>query len=471
VTAQELAAACLLPGFDGLEAPDELLRWIDRGLGGVVLFGKNIHDREQLRRLTARLSAERPALLIATDEEGGDVTRLEAATGSSYPGHLALGVVDDVELTRSVARAMGAELAAVGSNLDFAPVADVNTNPDNPVIGVRSFGPEPELVARHVAAFVDGMQGAGVAACAKHFPGHGDTNVDSHLELPVAGGELEEHLTPFRAAVAAGVASVMTAHIVVPELGPEPATINPAAVRLLREELGFDGVIVSDALEMRGVAALVGAAEAGVRALQAGVDALCLGHDLPLEPVHDAIVAALDAGRLSEEELEQAALRVSRLGRGVAENGAPGSSIGAEAARRALRFEGDVRVTATPLIVELVPSPNIAAGERGRWLGEVVRHRWPDSDVLRLGPQDAAPEPNGRPIVVVMQGAARHAWQRSVAEKLTASRPGAVVVETGLPGWTPPGAAGVICTHGAGRASLEAAADVLSGRERAHSAR
>jgi beta-N-acetylhexosaminidase len=471
VTAQELAAACLLPGFDGLEAPDELLRWIDRGLGGVVLFGKNIRDREQLGRLTARLGAERPALLIATDEEGGDVTRLEAATGSSYPSHLALGVVDDVELTRSVARTMGTELAAVGVNLDFAPVADVNTNPDNPVIGVRSFGAEPELVARHVAAFVDGMQGAGVAACAKHFPGHGDTSADSHVELPVADGVLAEHVAPFRAAVAAGVASVMTAHIVVRELGPEPATINPAAVRLLREELGFDGVIVSDALEMRGVAALVGAEEAGVRALQAGVDALCLGHDLPLEPVRDAIAAALEAGRLSQERLGEAMLRIGRLGRAAAPNGAPGSSIGAEAARRALRVEGDVRVTSAPLFVELVPTPNIAAGARGRWLGEVVRHRWPDSEVLRLGPQDAAPEPNGRPIVVVMQGAARHPWQRDVAEKLTAVRPDAVVVETGLPGWMPAGAAGVICTHGAGRASLEAAADVLSGRERARSAR
>ena len=188
MTLDELAAACLHPGFDGLEPPDELLRWIERGLGGVVLFSANIRDAEQVTALTARLRA-RPAVPDrSTDEEGGDVTRLEAATGSSYPGNLALGVVDDVELTRAVAAAMGGELAAVGVNLNFAPVADVNTNPHNPVIGVRSFGADPALVGRHVAAFVEGMQGAGVAACAKHFPGHGDTSADSHLELPVARG-------------------------------------------------------------------------------------------------------------------------------------------------------------------------------------------------------------------------------------------------------------------------------------------
>ena len=225
----DLAAACLLPGFDGLEASDELLGWVERGLGGVVLFGKNIRDAEQVERLTAQLDEARPGVLIATDEEGGDVTRLEAATGSSYPSHLALGTVDDVGLTRSVAGALGAELRGVGINLDFAPVADVNTNPDNPVIGVRSFGADPQLVSRHVAAFVEGLHGAGVAACAKHFPGHGDTSADSHVELPVARGDLRAHLAPFRAAIAAGADAIMTAHVVVPELGPEPATINPKA--------------------------------------------------------------------------------------------------------------------------------------------------------------------------------------------------------------------------------------------------
>jgi beta-N-acetylhexosaminidase len=390
------------------------------------------------------------------------VTRLEAATGSSYPGHLALGVVDDVDVTRSVATAMGAELVHVGVNLDFAPVADVNTNPDNPVIGVRSFGADPALVSRHVAAFVEGLQGAGVAACAKHFPGHGDTSSDSHLELPVAGGDLSEHLAPFRAAIGAGVSAVMTAHVVVPELGPAPATINPAAIRLLREELGFEGAIVSDAVEMRAVAALVGAEEAAVRALEAGVDAICLGRDLPFVPVYDAVRSALDTGRLSDERIGEASLRLAGLGQGLpTPNGVPRTSAGAEAARRALHVGGDARIGADPLVLELVPTPNIAAGPRARWLADVAGRRWAGSEVRRVGPDDDPPDVDGRPLVVVVQDAGRHDWQRRIVERL--ARPDAVVVETGLPGWKPEGVAGHVATHGAGRASLEAAFEVLAG--------
>ena len=171
-------------------------RWLEQGLGGVVLFGWNVESSEQLRLLTAALRSERDDVLVGIDEEGGDVTRLEARTGSSYPGNAALGAVDDVELTEQVAAAMAADLRAVGVNLDLAPVADVNTNPQNPVIGIRSFGADGRLVARHVAAFVRGLQGAGVAACAKHFPGHGDTSEDSHHELPVVESIEDEALAP-----------------------------------------------------------------------------------------------------------------------------------------------------------------------------------------------------------------------------------------------------------------------------------
>jgi beta-N-acetylhexosaminidase len=456
----DLAAACLLPGFDGLEASDELLEWVERGLGGVVLFSKNIRDSEQLRRLTAGLEAARPGVLIATDEEGGDVTRLEAGTGSSYPSHLALGTVDDVELTRAVAGALGTKLRRHGINLDLAPVADVNTNPDNPVIGVRSFGADPTLVSRHVVAFVEGLHGAGVVACAKHFPGHGDTAADSHVELPVARGDLPAHLAPFRAAIAAGAEAIMTAHLVVPELGPEPATINPKASRMLREGLGFDGVIVTDAVEMRGVAALAGPEEAAVRALEAGVDAICLGHDLLLEPVYAAVKAALEKGRLSENRLLGSVERLERLGRGLpAANGIPRASVGADAARRALRAEGDVHVSGAPLVLELVASANIAAGRRGTWFGEVVSQRWPDSELVRLGPGERPPDAAGRQLVVVLQDAARHAWQQPIAEASDA-----VVIETGVPSWRPERAAGFVATHGAGRASLEAALELVAGR-------
>ena len=192
----------------------------------------------------------------------------------------------------------------------------MNTNPDNPVIGVRSFGSDPALVARHVAAFVRGTQAQGVVACAKHFPGHGDTAVDSHLALPVASGDWEAALEPFRAAIDAGVGSIMTAHLVVPALDTEPATLSrPILTGLLRGELGYDGLVISDALEMRAVADLVGVEEAAVRSIAAGSDALCIGHDLheeAVERIHRALVDAVGDGRLPAARLEEAAARVRR---------------------------------------------------------------------------------------------------------------------------------------------------------------
>jgi len=279
------AAGCLLASFPGHQAPDWITRWLERGLGGIVLFADNVREPEQVAELTSALRGRRPDLVVAIDEEGGDVTRLEAASGSSYPGNLALGSVDDVELTRAVAGAIAEELRAAGVTLNLAPVADVNSNPRNPVIGVRAFGARPELVARHVSAFVIGTQERGVAACAKHFPGHGDTALDSHLELPKVDDDRDElvagPLLPFRAAVEAGVASIMTAHILAPALDSVPATLSEPVVNgLLRRELGFDGAIISDALEMKAISAHVGIDEGAVCALAAGVDALCIGHDV-----------------------------------------------------------------------------------------------------------------------------------------------------------------------------------------------
>ena len=178
------ALSVLQPGFTGTTAPDWLLRRLGEGLGAVGLFARNIDSPAQVAALTAQLRAERADVIVAIDEEAGDVTRLELRPGCSFPGNLALGAVDDAELTEEVAPDLGRRLAACGVTLNWAPAADVNTNPDNPVIGVRSFGADPDLVARHTAAYVPGLQSAGVAACAKHFPGHGDTAVDSHHACP-----------------------------------------------------------------------------------------------------------------------------------------------------------------------------------------------------------------------------------------------------------------------------------------------
>jgi beta-N-acetylhexosaminidase len=467
---EQLATACIFPGFEGPAAPDWIRRRLDEGLGGVVLYAWNVESREQLAALTADLRAEREDVLIAIDEEGGDVTRLEAATGSSYPGNAALGAVDDVALSEDVAAAMGADLVEAGVNLNLAPVADVNTNPLNPVIGIRAFGADAELVARHVAAFVRGLQSAGVVACAKHFPGHGDTSVDSHLALPMVESLEEEALIPFRAAVEADVGAIMTAHIVVRPFGDTPATMNAEILQgLLRKKLGYRGMVVSDALEMRAISATVGVEEGAVQAIAAGVDALCLGHDLfdeSVASVRDALVAAVRSGRLAEERLAEAARRV----RATAEWARVHQSrrrvvrgVGLDAARRAVRCFGERNLTHPPLVVELEPEPSMAAGRLAEtpvdWLSAVV----PDAARLHFdeGTIDTALPLDGRELVIIARDLHRHEWERHAVEALLERVPDALVVEVGLPHWRPPAAARYVATYGAARVNLEAAAERL----------
>jgi len=456
---ERLASACIFPGFPGPTLPDWVRRELAAGLGGVVLFSWNVTDRAQLAALSAAIRAERPEALIGIDEEGGDVTRLEAGTGSSYPGNLALGAVDDVALTERVAAAIGGELAAAGVNLDLAPVADINSDERNPIIGVRSFGSEPALVARHAAAFVTGLQALGVAACAKHFPGHGATRADSHLELPTIDVDREtllaRELVPFRAAIEAGVQSIMTAHIRVPAIDELPATLSrPHLTGLLREELGFDRMVITDALEMGAVSATVGVEEGAVLAIAAGADALCLGHDLDDVPgIRRALVDAVRAGRLPEERLADAAARVERAGRWTSSAG-----VGLDAARRAVRVEGNVELRGPALVVELVPEVTIAAGPAGHTFGEILAARRPGTEHFVIHHPTELPRGN-RQLVVVIRDAHRHEWERGVAQGLAA---GAVVVDVGVPVWRPDGAAGTVTTFGAGRANLLAAAERLS---------
>ncbi|MGC1285299.1 MAG: beta-N-acetylhexosaminidase, partial [Streptosporangiaceae bacterium] len=296
---------CMLARFHGITPPDWLRRWLDDGLGGVLLFAGNITGPEQLHALTAELRAHNPDVLIAADEEGGIVTRVEARTGSSYPGNAALGAIDDGGLTRRVAASIGAMLAEGGVNLDLAPDVDIDSNPANPIIGVRSFGADPGRVAAHTAAFVDGIQSHLVAACAKHFPGHGRADTDSHLVLPVVGASLQQlrdtDLVPFQAAIRAGVRCVMTAHVVFPEIDTVPATISRKFLTdLLRGELGFDGVIVTDALEMAAIGDSEASAEGAVAALAAGADLLCLpGEWAAQRQARDTLASAVRRGVVS----------------------------------------------------------------------------------------------------------------------------------------------------------------------------
>jgi beta-N-acetylhexosaminidase len=472
---ERLAATCIFPSFPGYEAPGWVLRRLEGGLGGICLFAYNVRDRAQLSELTATLRAVRPDLLIGIDEEGGDVTRIEVDRGSSYPGNGALGSVDDEELTGQVAAAIGADLAAVGVNLDFAPVADVNVNPANPVIGIRSFGAEADLVARHVAAFVTGLQSCGVAACAKHFPGHGSTEQDSHLELPVLTGDVRDGLPPFRAAIEAGVQTMMTAHVRVPELDDAPATVSrPVVQGLLREELGYDGLVIADALEMKGLSETIGVERGAVLALAAGVDALLVGHDLgegSVAAVQAALVSAVASGELPEARLREAAGRVERTSawtRSAATLEVAGTAVGRLAARRALRTEGDVGLNGNvPLVVELRPRANIAAGEARHSVGSVLAARVTGAQELVL--EGDSPDlanalglRDGRRLVIVVRDAHRYGWMREATDALVSSAPDSIVVELGLPRWSPR-ARSYVATLGGSRASYEALADVLLG--------
>ncbi|GHG37582.1 glycoside hydrolase family 3 protein [Streptomyces zaomyceticus] len=490
------ALTVLQPGFVGTTAPDWLLRRIGEGLSSVGLFGRNIVSPEQLAALTAQLRAERDDVLVAIDEEGGDVTRLEVKQGSSFPGNYALGSVDDVELTRAVARELGRRLAACGVDLNWAPSADVNSNAENPVIGVRSFGPDPDLVARHTVAYVDGLQGVGVAACTKHFPGHGDTNVDSHDALPRIDVDLAtlhaRELVPFRAAVAAGTKAVMSAHILLSALDPHrPATLSPQILTgLLRQELGFEGLIVTDGMEMQAVAATYGIERGSVLAIAAGADAICVGGGLCDEDtvlqLRDALVNAVRTGELPEERLADAAARVRALaswtqahrargagsvpGAAVQEGTAPGAEIGLVAARRALKVTRGERpytpMTSAPYVASFTPVANFAVGDETPWgIAAELERLLPGTETGSYADSsvDAVLSAAGeRRVVAVVRDLHRHPWMTEAVDALIAARPDTVVVEMGLNEAEPRGALH-IATHGAARVCGRAAAEAVVG--------
>lgn len=288
-------------------------------VAGVCLFGRNIVDRFQLSDYVAELrSLAGLDLIVALDQEGGGVLRLRDVPFP--PAAMSLGAADDEQLTERVAAATGRGLRSVGVNLDFAPVADVNSNPDNPVIADRSFGSDPRLVARHVAAFVRGLQSEGVAATLKHFPGHGDTDVDSHLALPTLRHDAEHlaavDLPPFKVGIAAGVAAIMSAHILMPGIDPDlPATLSRRAMHgLLRTTLGFEGVIITDALDMRAIRDRWPAPQAAVMSLQAGTDLpLVIGTTAENRAVLDEVDAAAAGGRLAPAEYAASQVRVAAL--------------------------------------------------------------------------------------------------------------------------------------------------------------
>lgn len=482
-----LADSVLIPPFPGTSAPRWFLTALERGLAGVTFFASNMAGgSSSVAALTASLRSAAPDPVIAIDEEGGDVTRVWYGTGSPYPGNAALGAADDTRLTEDVYAQMGTNLAALGINLNLAPCLDVLSAPQNPVIGTRSFGSSPSLVARHGAAAVRGLQSAGIAACAKHFPGHGSTLLDSHLELAEVTGDAAEvaqrDLPPFRSAIDAGVLTAMPGHLRVPWLtGSLPASLSAEAIGLLRGELGFSGAVVTDGLEMRAVSDPYGLPGASVRALAAGCDLLCLGRDQTEEDylaVRAAIVDAVRSGALSGARLEDASSRVRSLraeltalrGRAAGAPGGPAEAaeaagIGLEAARRALRLTGPRPTLRAPVVVEVEPVLNMAAGQAHWGLTGWV----PPADMRRAAAADPAAVDEAvkaaadRALIVAFRDAHRSPSTQAFVTAVLAECPDAVLLEMGLPYWMPPAGSyqAHLATYGASRASTEAAAEVL----------
>ncbi|MBC7298773.1 MAG: glycoside hydrolase family 3 protein [Demequina sp.] len=467
-----------MPGFEGSTLPEWVDTLLREGLAGVCLFATNIESPEQLRELTSAIYAGNPHAVVTIDEEGGDVTRLYQSSGSPFPGNAILGRLDDESLTAAVGEQVGRELGAVGVGMTLAPDADVNSTALNPIIGTRSFGADVGVVARHTAAWVRGVESTGVASCAKHFPGHGSTVLDSHLAAPridVDAQTLEaRELPPFVAAIAAGTQAIMTAHIVVPALDPEfPATFSRPILRdLLRGRMGFTGVVVSDALDMAGASASRGIPAAAVAALHGGCDLLCIGTantGEQLRAIAAAVEDAVNAGEVDEAEASAAAGRVATLGERMAHarSAAPESGPlkrgvvpGVTAAVVASAFEVSPHAKVflgqnTPISLirlETAPSAAVGASPWGPFAVpgvEVIVTATPKTD-----PQDIADAVPVRSLAVVVgRDNHRHAVARPVVDALKA-RHDVVVVDMGWPD-TEAGLAD-IATFGASRLAGEA---------------
>ncbi|MFJ2903892.1 beta-N-acetylhexosaminidase [Streptomyces sp. NPDC087212] len=474
----EAVHRCLVAGFEGTTAfPDPLKRLIDRGLGGVILFTRNIRDADQVRELTDALRAIRPDLLIAIDNEGGGIGHLVAAGAPEIPGSYALGVADDPALTARCADALAGHLATLGITASYAPVADLQHQSRNPIVRTRAFGADPALAARHLHAWISATEARGIASCAKHFPGHGGTETDSHHDLavdPRTEAELRVDLEPFRAAVAAGVPMLMSAHVVFPALDAHrPATLSRRILGdLLRGEVGFDGVLVTDALEMKAIADRYGEAAGARIALAAGADQVIVA--VPeLETTlacRDEVLDALRTGRLTEERLTEAAGRVRRLAQRYATPAgavaAWDSGAGLAAARRAVRSRAVPPPVPGAHLVDLFPPPHPALNWGGEDLLTALRALDPRAGGTAITGEPADPDAlvdcllrvsDAVPLVVATSDAGLHPWQARLRDALLARRPDAVRVDTGLP------EGGDLCSYGRGRANLRAVAEVLAG--------
>ncbi len=504
MTLEEKIGQVMVIGFDGLEADAGLLEMIQKyHVGGVILFARNVESPHQVAALTnalqsAALESDHPGLLVAIDQEGGRVARLTEAKGfTEFPSAMALTATGDVEASRSVAQAMAAEMRAVGINADFAPDLDVNNNPANPVIGIRSFSSEPELVAEYGVAFLEGLQAGGVLAFGKHFPGHGDTGVDSHVSLPIVPHErarLEAvEFVPFKAAMRANVAGIMSAHVTFPAIDATPglaATLSPKVLTgLLRDELGYGGLLVTDSLEM---GALVQSGYpvpvAAATALQAGADLLLFNRDHTLHrAAFREIQTWVQDGRIPETRLNEAVRRVLQTkarwnaGRSfglldpkpvdVAAADATCGTLETKALSRAVANQSITLVrTGSPAALPLTPGSKLlvvetpAANGLGRELD--VPFIVVDEQPTRAQRQSAlSMARDGRVVIVAVADASRFPEQVKLVEAFVKTSSPVIVVAIRTPYdlATMPEQATLLATYGLNPPTLEALLNVLWG--------
>jgi len=352
------AARCVFVGIQGTTPTAAELDLVRRGVGGVILFKRNVVDPTQVAELSRTLKAAAPGpLLICVDQEGGRVQRLRPPHWTAWPSMRRVGDIDrqggidgmdGTAIAEKLGELMARELSACGIDLDFAPVLDVDTNPDNPVIGDRSFSRDPRRVARLGVALAQALERGGVASCGKHYPGHGDTSQDSHLTLPRLAFDTvrlwEVELVPFVAAARAGIASVMTAHIRFEAFDPLPATLSPVTLGMLRKDVGFRGCCISDDLEMRAISESWGVPDAAGLAIDAGCDAVLVCHTLQHQHDSiDAIARGARSGPMPRGRLEVASTRVQTLQKFAR----PASAVDPAAAPKACNTEEHRRFAAS----------------------------------------------------------------------------------------------------------------------------
>jgi beta-N-acetylhexosaminidase len=511
LTLDEAVGQQLLLSFDGKRRPpaDLLATFKRQHVGGIVLFrARNMGTLAELRALNAALQAAarstgQPLLLIAADQEGGQLMAVGDAT--PFPGNMALGATRSEELSRRVGHALGLECAALGINVDFAPVADVNNNPKNPVVGTRSFGEDPRLVARLGAAMIEGLQAAGVAATAKHFPGHGDTASDSHHGAPVIPHGLDRlraiELPPFRAAIRAGVKLMMSAHIALPRLNdgePRPGTLSRSILTgLLRQDLGYDGLIVTDAMDMHALDQGPGLAAEAMAAIAAGADLLIFNHDLAkVRAAHPIVAQAARRGLLSATEIAASARRILALKRWLAGRKQPPLSVvrsrahrdlAAEVAQRSVTLVRDharvlpLRLPRGARIGVVVPQPeDLTPADTSSYLvpelaGAIRRHHREVVELLMpLRPKRAdvaalrAKLATCDLAIVGTINASAYPGQAALVEALVRQETPTIAVALRMPYdlTAYPSVPTYACTYGILRPSMDAVADALFGRQR-----